>query len=137
MSPAEITAMIKILQSLTSTLNSIGLPGLISIILLGPTCILALFMYMNHQATIRAEKAQDLFIKSNNELLESYRNDTSRIVHEIGERHNAALKLHENTMGKLRSSEQHNAVLHTIVINNTTAMEQLRSVVRTILKERA
>lgn len=86
---------------------------------------------------MRAEKSQDAFFKSNNELLEAYRKDTSHILHEIGERHNAALKLHEDSIGKLRSSEENSAVLHTVVVNNTTSMEQLKSVVKTIIKERA
>lgn len=36
MTPAEMTAMLKIMQSLASTLNGVGLPGLVAIILLWP-----------------------------------------------------------------------------------------------------
>lgn len=137
MSPVEMTAMMKILQTLASTLGGIGLPGLLAIIFLGPTCILGLFLYMSHQASMRAERSQEVFIKSNNELLEAYRKDTSHIMHKIGERHNEALRLHDDTMCRLKTTEQSNAVLHTVVVNNTSAMEQLKGMIKTVLKERS
>ena len=134
MTPAEMTALMKVLQSFATILGDMGLPGLIAILLLGPALVLVLILYMNHLATVRMEKGQAEFRKSTAELLEAYRQDTHEIMQIIGTKNDSTIRLHENAIAQIKSTEQHNVILHTLVVNNTTAMEQLKSIIKTITK---
>ena len=147
MTPAEMTALLDVLQSFATILGDMGLPGLIGMLLLGPALVLVLILYMNHLATVRMEKGQAgasvrmekgqaEFRKSTSELLEAYRQDTHEIMQVIGTKHDNITRLHENAIAQIKSTEQHNAILHTLVVNNTTAMEQLKSIITTIANKR-
>lgn len=142
MSPPEMTALLKGIESFIEILWQYGLPGVLISLVAVPAFVMLVILYMNHLATVRMEKSQEAFresianiTESNRKdtgiLLEAYRLDTHEIIKDVGVKHDKIVRLHETAIAQIKSAEQHNAILHTIVVNNTQAMEQLKIAIRT------
>ena len=126
MSSVEMTALLKGMQGFVDVFGQLGLPGLLMMVLLAPALVLMLILYMNHLATVRMEKAQAEYRSSSMSLLEAYREDTQNLLQDMGDKHSKLMRVHEDTLLQLKSSLELNAALYTLIINNTTAMEQLK-----------
>lgn len=128
--PAEVTAMITVLRNLLIFLEEIGLPGLLIIFMLGPAVVLSLIIYMNHLANVRSEKQQSENRKSNEQLLEAYRKDMQEVLRQIGNKNDELISSNEKLIIRLKDCEEHRNVMHTMIVNNTVAMEQLTQIIK-------
>lgn len=128
--PVEITAMITVLRNLLIFLEQIGLPGLLIMFIIGPVIVLCLIIYMNHLANVRSEKQQAENRKANEKLLEAYRKDTQEILRQITKKNEELIDSNEKLVLRLKSCEEQSSVMHTMVINNTLAMEQLTQIIK-------
>lgn len=128
--PAEVAAMITVLRNLLIFLEEIGLPGLLIILIVMPVIVLLLILFMNHLANIRAEKVQAENRKSNSEMLEAYRKDTQEILRQIANKNEELISSNEKLIIRLKDCEENRNVMHTMIVNNTTAMEQLTQIIK-------
>lgn len=128
--PTEVTAMITVLRNLLIFLEQIGLPGLLIMLIIGPVIVLCLIIYMNHLANVRSEKQQAENRKANEQLLEAYRKDTQEILRQVTKKNEELIDSNEKVILRLKSCEEQSSVMHTMVINNTLAMEQLTQIIK-------
>ncbi len=114
MTPAEITTFLGVFQSFVKVFDQIGIAGLLCMVFAVPLFMLCIILFLNHYNNKRLS-----------ELLETYRADSSSIVQLYSTQHDELMKKHEIVMSQLKTSEQNNSILHTLVVNNTQAMERL------------
>lgn len=128
--PPEVAAMITVLRNLLIFLEEIGLPGLLIILIVMPVIVLFLILFMNHLANMRAEKVQAENRKANSEMLEAYRKDTQEILRQIVNKNEELISSNEKLIIRLKDCEEVRNIMHTMIVNNTTAMEQLTQIIK-------
>lgn len=121
MNPADMANFIQDMSELMGTLNSLGLPGLLAILLIGPALVICLILWVNHNSTIRMEN-----------VLEVYRKDTQEVVSAFADKYDKVISIQKDLTSQLERYSMQNQTMQTLVINNTTAMEQLKCAVKSI-----
>lgn len=121
MNPADMANFIQDMSELMGTLNSLGLPGLLAILLIGPALVICLILWVNHNSTIRMEN-----------VLEAYRKDTQEVVSAFADKYDKVISIQKDLTSQLERYSMQNQTMQTLVINNTTAMEQLKCAVKSI-----
>ena len=84
MGTSEVAALIGALEPLIRGLATVGLPGVLAIVLSGPAFLIAVVVIMSHNSAKRMEKAHERFQENMNTMLEAYRADTQNILREVG-----------------------------------------------------
>ncbi len=56
MNPTDMAVFVQDMGELISTLNALGLPGLLAIVLSGPAVVVCLIVYLNINSSIRMEE---------------------------------------------------------------------------------
>ncbi len=122
MNPTDMAVFVQDMGELISTLNALGLPGLLAIVLSGPAVVVCLIVYLNINSSMRMEK-----------MLESYREDTQEILLKLNEKSDSFIETQQVLINQINKDSQQNQSLQTLIINNTTAMEQLKCAVKSVI----
>lgn len=122
MNPTDMAVLVQDMGELISTLNALGLPGLLAIVLSGPAVVVCLIVYLNINSSMRMEK-----------MLESYREDTQEILLKLNEKSDSFIETQQVLINQINKDSQQNQSLQTLIINNTTAMEQLKCAVKSVI----
>ena len=129
MNPADLKTVLDAAGPLITGLASIGLPGLIAMVLAAPALVIVVMIIMSHMATARMERAQERWQESMNALLETYRRDTQQIQRDLAEKHAEVVVYYHKNVELVKNYERGTEALQTLVVNNTRAMERLTIVV--------
>ncbi len=122
MNPTDMAVFVQDMGELISTLNALGLPGLLAIVLSGPAVVVCLIVYLNINSSMRMEN-----------MLESYREDTQEILLKLNEKSDSFIETQQVLINQINKDSQQNQSLQTLIINNTTAMEQLKCAVKSVI----
>ena len=122
MNPTDMAVFVQDMGELISTLNALGLPGLLAIVLSGPAVVVCLIVYLNINSSMRREN-----------MLESYREDTQEILLKLNEKSDSFIETQQVLINQINKDSQQNQSLQTLIINNTTAMEQLKCAVKSVI----
>ncbi len=156
MTPAEITTFLGVFQTFVKLFDQVGVWGFLGTIIITPFLMICLVLWLNHSNNKRQEAALEAYRKEKEEylelyrkqrdefleayrkdkeqLLEAYRQDTAEILKHYGARHDDIIKRHELAMSQIKALEQDKATMHTLVVNNTQAMERLSFTIENVLK---
>lgn len=130
MGATELTAALAAAQPMLESLVALGVPGIICIILALPTfaivtAFLAAFALNNRHAR-RMET-----------MLEAYRQDTQKILDDIGAKHGEVVIFYQKNVALVKSYErvaesivQIAQGMQTIIVNNTRAVEHLSTIIK-------
>ena len=129
MNPADLKAVFDAAIPLITGLASIGLPGLVVMVLAAPALVVVAVLIMSHVATARMERAQERWQESMNALLEAYRRDTQQIQREMAEKHAEVVSYYHKNVELVKNYERSSEVTQTLIVNNTRVMERLVVVV--------
>ncbi len=66
-------------------------------------------------------------------MLESYREDTQEILLKLNEKSDSFIETQQVLINQINKDSQQNQSLQTLIINNTTAMEQLKCAVKSVI----
>lgn len=131
MGTSEVAALIGALEPLIRGLATVGLPGVLAIVLSGPAFLIAVVVIMSHNSAKRMEKAHERFQENMNTMLEAYRADTQNILREVGDKHAEVAQFYKKNVELVKNYERMTDALQTLVVNNTRAMEHLTTIIET------
>lgn len=131
MNPNEIQAVAAAIEPILSLLATIGLPGLLGLILSAPALVIVVMLTMAHISAARMEKAHERFQENMTAMLEAYRADTQVILREIGDKHEQVSQFYKRNVELVKNYERMTDALQTLVVNNTRAMERLTTIIET------
>lgn len=129
MNPADLKAVFDAATPIITGLASIGLPGMVAMVLAAPALVIVVMLIMSHVATARMERAQERWQENMNVLLEAYRRDTQQIQREMAEKHAEVVSYYHKNVELVKNYERSTEALQTIIVNNTRVMERLIIVV--------
>ena len=135
MTPNEIQAVLVVLEPIMAMLATIGIPGLLGLILSAPALVIVVMLTMSHISATRMEKAHQRFQENMATMLEAYRSDTQNILREVGDKHEEVARFYRNNVELVRNYERMTDALQTLVVNNTRAVERLITIVETRHKQ--
>ena len=135
MTPNEIQAVLVALEPIMAMLATIGIPGLLGLILSAPALVIVVMLTMSHISATRMEKAHQRFQENMATMLEAYRSDTQSILREVGDEHEEVARFYRNNVELVRNYERMTDALQTLVVNNTRAVERLITIVETRHKQ--
>ena len=135
MTPNEIQAVLVALEPIMAMLATIGIPGLLGLILTAPALVIVVMLTMSHISATRMEKAHQRFQENMATMLEAYRSDTQNILREVGDKHEEVARFYRNNVELVRNYERMTDALQTLVVNNTRAVERLITIVETRHKQ--
>ena len=147
---------LSVLKSIAFFLEQLGLPGLIALLMCGPTatvlavCFLDFLRqrHMRHEENVRRQehKKEDeerrqehkadmemlrALVERHREhtssMVERHRTDTAVILHDMGERHSVVAQFYKDNVELLKTTQRMAGDLRDIVLNNTLAMERLNN----------
>ena len=130
MGTSEVAALIGALEPLIRGLATVGLPGVLAIVLSGPAFLIAVVVIMSHNSAKRMEKAQR-FQENMNTMLEAYRTDTQNMLREVGDKHAEVTQFYRKNVELVKNYERMTDALQTLVVNNTRAVEHLTTIIET------
>lgn len=119
MGATEISAAWSALQPVIEALIALGLPGIVLILAAIPALVVALAFVMNHRHARKMES-----------ILETYRQDTQRILDDMGSKHAEVAEYYRKNVTLVKNYEKNNEILQTLIVNNTRAMEHLSTIIK-------
>ncbi len=138
MSAAEISQIIASLEEMASVLDALGVPGLISLALLGPFAVFVTMLVLDHHRNRRIDsiieghriETGDLvekFREDTGRIMEMYREDTQKMLHEMDLKHAEVSRYYEDNVELLKTTQQLAEDLREIVTYNSRVMERVVS----------
>lgn len=118
MGATEISAAWSAAQPVIEALIALGLPGIVLMLAAIPALVVALAFVMNYRHTKKMEA-----------ILEAYRQDTQRILDEMGAKHAEVAEFYRKNVSLVKNYERMTDLLQTLVVNNTRAMEHLSTII--------
>lgn len=118
MGATEISAAWSAAQPVIEALIALGLPGVVLMLAAIPALVVALAFVMNYRHAKKMEA-----------ILETYRQDTQRILDEMGAKHAEVAEFYRKNVSLVKNYERMTDLLQTLVINNTRAMEHLSTII--------
>lgn len=118
MGATEISAAWAAAQPVIEALIALGLPGVILILAAIPALVVVLAFVMNYRHAKRMES-----------ILETYRQDTQKILDDMGTKHAEVSEFYRKNVSLVKSYERLTDSLQTLVVNNTRAMEHLSTII--------
>lgn len=131
MGTSEVAALIGTLEPLIRGLATVGLPGVLAIVLSGPAFLIAVVVIMAHNSAKRMETAHERFQENMATMLEAYRADTQTILREVGDKHAEVAQFYKKNVELVKNYERLTDALQTLVVNNTRALERLTTIIET------
>lgn len=121
MNPADMAEFLKSMESIAGFLSTIGIPGMLTVVLSTPALVVALILYLNHSSQIRLEKVVNM-----------YREDSQDIMQQITEKMDKFVDSQDSLLRQLEKESRQNLDLQTLIVNNTMAMEQLKCAIKSV-----
>lgn len=118
MGATEISAAWSAAQPVIEALIALGLPGIVLMLAAIPALVVALAFVMNYRHTKKMEA-----------ILEAYRQDTQRVLDEMGAKHAEVAEFYRKNVSLVKNYERMTDLLQTLVVNNTRAMEHLSTII--------
>lgn len=118
MGATEISAAWSAAQPVIEALIALGLPGVVLMLAAIPALVVALAFVMNYRHAKKMEA-----------ILETYRQDTQRILDEMGAKHAEVAEFYRKNVSLVKNYERMTDLLQTLVVNNTRAMEHLSTII--------
>lgn len=118
MGATEISAAWSAAQPVIEALIALGLPGIVLMLAAIPALVVALAFVMNYRHAKKMEA-----------ILETYRQDTQRILDEMGAKHAEVAEFYRKNVSLVKNYERMTDLLQTLVVNNTRAMEHLSTII--------
>lgn len=125
MGASEISAAWTAAQPMIEGLIALGLPGIALMVAAIPALVIVIVYLINQRHIRHLER-----------VLENYRADTQRILHEMERRHGDMEEKHaevaefyRKNVTLVKNYEKNNDLLQTLIVNNTRAMEHLSTII--------
>jgi hypothetical protein len=126
--------LINALQTVAVFLEEMGIPGLIGLILVGPSmmviAVFALdFLRQRHASALEEAHRQEVkgtldFLR---ELVEQHRSDTDKVLRDFSAKHGEVTQYYKDNVELVRSTQRMATDMRDIIVNNTRALEHLAS----------
>jgi hypothetical protein len=135
--------LINALQTVAAFLEEMGIPGLIGLILVGPSmmviAVFALdFLRQRHASALEETHRQEVsetltllreLVEQHREgtlaLVEQHRQEMTAVVRDLGEKHAEVSQYYRDNVELLRTTQRVATDFRDIVLNNTRAVEHL------------
>lgn len=128
MSGAEITQLIKTLTEIASILDKLGVPGLVSLFLIGPAAILIVILVLEHLRGKELNEMVGRHREDNQKLVEAYRADTQRLLAEMNSKHSEVSQYYKDNVLLTKTTQQLAGDLRETVAYNTRVLERVLGV---------
>lgn len=124
------------LESLAAFFETMGVPGLVMLLMIGPAMIIvALFAldYMRQRhakqdAEERRKEAEE-YRSQLHELQEQHRSEMGLILSDLGRKHAEVAQFYKDNVELVKTTQRLAIDMRDIIVNNTRAMEHLASAV--------
>ncbi|MDR1398137.1 MAG: hypothetical protein LBJ14_10475 [Desulfarculales bacterium] len=139
--------VISALQTVASFLEEMGIPGLVALILIGPSMmVIAVFAldYLRQRHIRKGEEERRQEAKADRDLLrelvdrhrdetlalvERHREETAGIMRDLGEKHMEVTQYYKDNVELVKSTQRLATDMRDIIVNNTRALERLTNAV--------
>lgn len=136
MSAAEISQLIASLTEIASVLEALGVPGLVSLLLVGPFAVFVTMLVLEHIRskrldtiieTHRDETSQivEKYREDTNKIVTSYREDTQKLLRDMEIKHSQVSRYYSDNVELLKTTQQLAEDLREIVVYNSRVMERV------------
>jgi hypothetical protein len=126
--------LISALQTVASFLEEMGIPGLVGLILIGPSMmVIAVFAldYLRQRHARALEEAHRQEVRQTldflREIVEQHRADNDRMLRDFGEKHAEVTQYYKDNVELARSTQRMATDMRDIIVINTRALEHLAS----------
>ncbi len=128
MSGAEITQLIKTLTEIAAILDKLGVPGLVSLFLVGPAAILIVILVLEHLRSKELNQMIAQHREDNQKLVEAYRTDTQHLLAEMSSKHSEVSQYYKDNVLLTKTTQQLAGDLRETVAYNTRVLERVLGV---------
>jgi len=128
MNPGDVAQLLTSLTEIADVLDKLGVPGLISLFLVGPAFIIATILVLDHQRQKEQNRITEQHREDTQRLIEVYREDTSKMVRDMDEKHAEVSRYYKENVSLTKTTQQLASSLQETIAYNTRVLERMLSV---------
>ena len=125
MTAVDLDALVTALTKIAEVLELLGIPGLVALVLLGPALVLCALIMVEYHRSRRVQESMEAARAEARAVLNIYREDTRRILHDLGEGIQQNVQFYRNNVELVKEYEKLSKNLQDVVVSNTRATERL------------
>lgn len=125
MSAAEISQLIASLTEIAAVLEALGVPGLVSLLLVGPFGVFVTMLVLEHIRSKRLDTIIETHREETSQIVEKYREDTQKLLRDMEVKHSQVSRYYSDNVELLKTTQQLAAELREIVVYNSRVMERV------------
>jgi len=125
MNSLETTRLADALAAIAGMLEQMGLPGLVALLLMGPGLVLCALIMVEYHRGRRTQESMEAARAEARAVLEIYRADTRRILHDLGEGIQQNVRFYRDNVELVKQYDLLAKNLQDVVVSNTRATERL------------
>ena len=125
MSAAEISQLIASLTEIASVLEALGVPGLVSLLLVGPFAVFVTMLVLEHIRSKRLDIIIETHRDETSQIVEKYREDTQKLLRDMEIKHSQVSRYYSDNVELLKTTQQLAEDLREIVVYNSRVMERV------------
>ena len=125
MDTVQLEALVTAAQNIAAVLTSLGVPGLLTLVLSGPALVIIAMLFFEHLRTRRVDEIIHAHREETTRILAAYREDSLKMIKELGENQGVTDQYYRNNVELVRNYERLAGDLSEVITNCIGALQRM------------